>query len=76
MNSDGEWQTIAHDWDFDTVYRWERIGIAYAFGHVYWNIPQSATPGKYRIIHSGHYKYGWNQKIYPYEGVSKPFNVI
>ena len=27
-NSGGEWQTIAHDRDFNTVYRWERIFIA------------------------------------------------
>ncbi|HHF0526175.1 TPA: neutral/alkaline ceramidase [Legionella anisa] len=75
-NAGGEWQTIAHDWDFNTVYRWERIFIAYAYGHVYWKIPADAIPGTYRIKHLGHYKYGWNQQIYPYEGISKPFKVI
>jgi neutral ceramidase len=68
LQSNGEWKTIAHDWDFETVYRWERIGIAYAYGHVYWNIPSNTAPGQYRIKHAGHYKYGWNQKIYAYEG--------
>ena len=75
LKPDGQWQTIAHDWDFETVYRWERIGIAYAYGHVYWNIPANTPPGVYRITHSGHYKYGWDQKIYPYEGVSREFRV-
>lgn len=71
----GQWQALAHDWDFETVYRWERIGIAYAYGHVYWKIPAHTASGTYRITHSGHYKYGWNQKIYAYEGVSKAFRV-
>lgn len=75
LKPDGEWKTIAHDWDFNTVYRWERIGIAYAYGHVYWNILPNTQPGTYRIIHSGHYKYGWNQKIYAYEGVTHHFRV-
>lgn len=75
LKPDGEWQTILHDWDFETVYRWERIGIAYAFGHVYWKIPSNTPPGTYRILHAGHYKYGWNQKIYAYEGESRPFQV-
>ena len=75
LNPDGEWKTIAHDWDFDTVYRWQRIGIAYAYGHIYWNIPPNTPSGKYRIKHAGHYKYGWNQKIYAYEGISNSFAV-
>ena len=75
LKTDGEWHTIARDWDFETVYRWERIGIAYAYGHVYWKIPQNTEPGSYRIVHSGHYKYGWNQKIYAYEGTSQTFDV-
>lgn len=72
----GEWETIAHDWDFNTTYRWERIGVSYAYGHVYWKIPNDTPIGTYRITHSGHYKFGWNQKIYPYEGVSNPFIVL
>ncbi|WP_367607440.1 neutral/alkaline ceramidase [Legionella sp. W05-934-2] len=75
-NKAGRWETIAHDWDFDTLYRWERIFIAYAYGHVYWKIPTDILPGTYRIKHAGHYKFGWNGKIYPYEGVTKTFTVI
>lgn len=71
----GEWETIAHDWDFNTVYRWERIGIAYAYGHVYWKIAKNIPAGTYRIYHSGHYKFGWDQQIYSYEGVSDTFKV-
>lgn len=71
----GEWEVIAHDWDFDTVYRWERIGISYAYGHVYWKIPQDVNPGIYRLTHTGHYKFGWDQKIYAYEGETNSFIV-
>lgn len=76
LTPEGIWKTIAHDWDFDTIYRWERIGISYAYGHIYWKIPPNTLAGTYRIIHAGHYKYGWNQKIYAYEGESKPFRVL
>lgn len=71
-----QWQTVAHDWDFSTIYSWERIGIAYAYAHIYWKIPQDAKPGEYRIQHFGHYKYGWDQKIYAYQGDSNVFKVI
>lgn len=73
--NNNQWQTIAHDWDFNTVYHWERIGIAYAYGHIYWKIDKDTKPGLYRIKHLGHYKYGWNQKIYPYEGTTRTFIV-
>jgi neutral ceramidase len=75
LQADGTWKAIAHDWDFNTVYRWERIGIAYSYAHIYWQIPADTPPGAYRITHSGHYKYGWNQKIYSYDGESKAFQV-
>lgn len=75
LMADGEWETIAHDWDFETVYRWERIGIAYSYAHVYWRIPDEIVEGTYRITHAGHYKFGWNQKIYAYEGNSRAFFV-
>lgn len=76
QKQNNHWHTIAHDWDFNTLYHWLRIGIAYAYGHVYWKIPKDAAKGEYRIKHYGHYKFGWNQKIYPYQGKTKAFNVV
>lgn len=72
---DGQWKTVAHDWDFNTIYHWERKILAYSYAHIYWKIPNDVEKGVYRIKHFGHYKYGWNQKIYPYEGTSKTFSV-
>lgn len=71
----GEWKTIAHDWDFNTIYRWERRLVSYSYIHIFWHIPMDAPKGNYRILHHGDYLYGWNQKVYPYEGVSGSFEV-
>mgnify|MGYP006078358011 CR=1 FL=1 len=70
-----QWQTIAHDWDANTSYYWQRIAFSYSFGHVYWKIPLDTTSGTYRIKHHGHYKYGWDRKIYPYTGTTHTFKV-
>ncbi len=72
----GLWTTIAHDWDFNTIYKWERKMLAYSYAHIYWQIPKDAAKGLYRIKHFGHYKYGWNRKIYDYEGQTKVFKVL
>lgn len=50
-----EWQTVATDSDWETKCRWKRIdapGKPLQFIAV-WNIPESAEPGKYRIVHYG-----------------------
>lgn len=71
----GQWKTIANDWDFNTIYRWERKYVSYSYVHVYWKIPTDAPKGQYRIKHNGDYLYGWNQKVYDYEGISSIFEV-
>lgn len=70
----GEWKTIRHDWDLDTIYRWERRYVSYANIHIFWKIPKDIK-GHFRILHHGDYKYAWNQKIYAYEGMSQEFDV-
>ncbi len=70
----GKWLPIRHDWDIDTIYRWERKYVSYSYIHIFWKIPKDEH-GTFRIKHEGNYKYGWSQKIYPYEGISKSFTV-
>lgn len=67
--------TVANDWDPQTVYHWERSGIANSKVTISWTIPLSAAPGKYRIRHFGNWKSGWTGEISPYEGASGVFTV-
>ena len=69
------WQTLYYDKDPCTIYQWQRVGISYALGHIYWQIPNDAPKGRYRIKHHGHYKYGWTQSIFAYDGISKEFTL-
>jgi neutral ceramidase len=67
--------TVANDWDPETVYHWQRSGIANSKVTISWTIPANAAPGKYRIRHFGNWKSGWTGEISPYEGVSGVFTV-
>lgn len=71
----GVWQTVYHDWDWSTMYHWQRVGAAYSKITVVWHIADDDPAGIYRILQNGHYKYGWNGKIYPYSGQSREFAV-
>ena len=66
---------VARDWDPETVYRWQRDGIANSKVTISWTIPANTAPGKYRIRHFGNWKSGWTGAITPYEGVSRVFTV-
>lgn len=69
------WKKIADDSDWNTIYEWQREGVSYSKITTAWTIPKNVESGEYRIRHFGDYKYGWNGKIYSYEGVSKTFLV-
>lgn len=71
----GAWVNVARDWDPETRYIWERSGIANSKVTIEWDIPAGATPGTYRLRHSGHWKSGWTGDINPYSGVSRSFTV-
>jgi neutral ceramidase len=75
----GKWVDVAYDWDWDTVYRWERVPCfpTYGCSHatVEWRIPRDAPPGRYRLVHHGHWKSGWDGKARPYTGTSRVFTV-
>lgn len=79
QNEDGTWKDVAYDWDWDTIYRWERVPCFPTFGcsHVTieWRIPEDAVPGVYRLVHHGHWKSGWDGKARPYTGTSRAFTV-
>lgn len=65
---------VAYDWDPETIYLWQRDGVANSKITIKWNT-KNAQPGQYRIRHRGHWKSGWTGKISPYEGVSRTFTV-
>ncbi|XXF77558.1 neutral/alkaline non-lysosomal ceramidase N-terminal domain-containing protein [Myxococcaceae bacterium GXIMD 01537] len=75
----GQWTDVAYDWDWDTVFRWERVNCFPTFGcsnaTVEWTIPLDAPPGTYRLVHQGHWKSGWDGKARPYSGASRAFTV-
>ena len=66
---------VAYDWDIETVYRWQRSGVANSKVTISWTIPANAAPGQYRIRHFGNWKSGWTGNISSYEGISGVFNV-
>lgn len=71
---DGEaWKTVAYDWDWNTQYHWQRIGIARSEIRIEWTIPQNAEAGTYRIIHNGHARRPL--RTLSYQGVSGSFLV-
>jgi hypothetical protein len=68
------WETIRTDADWDTTFRWERVGIAAAKATAAWKIGDGAEPGFYRIIHRG-FSLGDQGVLTPYEGISPSFQV-
>jgi neutral ceramidase len=68
------WVVVARDWDPETTYGWARDSVANSKITITWDTTNAAT-GSYRIRHFGHYKNGWNGKIYSYTGTSRTFTV-
>lgn len=70
----GNWEAVAHDWDPETVFKWERHGVAAGVAAskitVRWTIPLDTPEGNYRIRHAG-YRKGHRR----YEGKTKGFQV-
>lgn len=48
-----QWVRIADDGDWSTTFRWQRQGRDGSHVTIRWTIPGDATPGRYRIVHSG-----------------------
>lgn len=73
--TNGTWETVATDRDWETSYHWERSGVSYSLVTITWRIPKDASKGQYRIVHFGDWKSGWTWKIAPYSGYSGVFSV-
>jgi neutral ceramidase len=71
----GNWVTVSNDWDWDTMYKWNREGADRSLIEITWNIPEDVASGTYRIIHQGDWKNGWTGRVKPYSGVSRSFSV-
>ncbi|MCT4598861.1 MAG: neutral/alkaline ceramidase [Vallitalea sp.] len=73
----GNWVTIANDWDWETKFTWKRIDSFWgtSLAIIEWDIPQDAESGTYRIVHHGNYKNGWTLDIIPFDGISNVFQV-
>jgi len=71
---DGTFVPVAWDWDPETTYSWQRDSIAYSKITITWDTAD-ASPGTYRIRHTGDWKSGWTGKISPYEGITEVFKV-
>jgi neutral ceramidase len=69
------WKTVAADWDPETIYRWERSGLALSKITIEWKITEDIEPGEYRISHFGHWKPFLSDDVQSYEGTSRVFSV-
>jgi len=68
------WETVRTDADWDTTFRWERVGLAASKLTVGW-LPGPATePGTYRILHRG-FALKEGGAVEPYRGESPTFEV-
>ena len=68
------WVTVRTDNDWDTIYHWEREGLAASLVAVTWQIPKDQAPGVYRIVQTGDARTLFG-KIKPYVGYSQAFSV-
>jgi neutral ceramidase len=75
----GAWVDVADDGDWETRYRWRREScvptLACSHVTVEWDIPPDAAPGTYRLVHEGDWRSGWDGRVRPYTGHSRPFTV-
>lgn len=73
----GAWVTLFTDGDWNTIYRWKRIDPVWgtSLAQCFFTIDEGTPRGTYRIVHRGHYKNGWNGRIYSLSGTSRSFEV-
>lgn len=77
--SNGGWETVKTDADWDTTLEWRPFGIPPVFASklkVNWAIGGDASPGTYRIIHHGQYKDFLTSEFRTYSGESPRFEVM
>ncbi len=78
QRQDGDtWTVVAHDWDPETTFRWQRTGGGLSPTSevtIDWRIPEDVTPGVYRIVYHGDAK-PLIGDIYAISGTSPSFTV-
>lgn len=63
--SGGSWDTIAHDWDHETRFKWKKLCFWKSLITIEWKIPEN-TRGSFRICHSGFRKKLFRGEPVPY----------
>ncbi len=75
-SADG-WAPVAHDWDWETRYLWQRSRclptLLCSLVTVEWDIPADAPSGLYRLRHDGDFKPFSTRVPEAYQGVSREF---
>ncbi len=70
---EGSWVPYAHDWDWETEYRWRRSGFDRSDIFINWRISLDTPSGTYRVKHDGHRRSWFGVRAY--SGVSRSFIV-
>ncbi|XP_064404279.1 uncharacterized protein LOC135349656 [Halichondria panicea] len=77
-DSMGAWHVVYTDASWETKFQWEHTSrlLGESQATVTWDIPPTASPGGYRIVHSGYYKPNLtDSKVVFYNGTSSEFQV-
>lgn len=76
-DQENEWKIIATDASIETKFIWKRTNVilGQSIAIIEWKIPETVTPGLYRVRHFGSHK-TLLQSIIPYSGTSKTFQVL
>ncbi len=77
QRADEDWLVVAHDWDPETTFRWQRTGGPLSPSSevtIDWRVPLDAEPGEYRIVYFGDAK-SLGNTISPISGTSPTFLV-
>lgn len=79
QRQDGDtWLTVAHDWDPETTFRWQRTGGGLSPTSevtIDWHLPADVLPATYRIVYNGDAK-SLGGTIKPISGTSPTFVVV
>ena len=75
LQADGSWTVVATDGDWETRFRWQRVGLDQSLCTCEWDVTAQAAPGQYRFRHQGVWK-AVTGTLTPYTGVSATFQVM
>jgi len=69
------WEVKLYDWDPETTFHWQRVGLAGSLISVVWHLAPDTEFGTYRICHSGIAKTPLTGEASPYHRCSRQFKV-